>query len=333
MGWFSRKPEIEVGDTVWDGYFANIGEPRKKSEVIRIERRGVFASEEYYLRESNSSFESSYPRRRKHLELIPKEKPKAIDLRSQPRYAPGEVMEIQKRQIENQRRISEALAKMEAERAPRRSSWYDVIAKDNMRYTNYARSGTLEVKEGDMVRMRALSDGTYELNLEGEVVRLSKKDGYEVCNIRRKTKEEKDMGGELFGYPPEEEREAEQRAHEYAVRLAKQNAELAEERARVKELKTQLEEQERKNEVVRRQEVADTYGIVAERHLWSVTVDVPMQWSGPIPKRGCEEKTEVLTEGRNMVEAAMAAEAMAKGIAEDAHVLSIDYVRVIGALK
>jgi hypothetical protein len=274
-----------------------------------------------------------------------------------PRYVSSDgweawdVGEIQRRQIARQRAIREAM-EMKKPRSevmrntpqePQRSDWFDVIAKKDLLYMSGRRNGAiLEVKHGSMLRMRALSDGTYEVETAGEHVRI-KEDAavqcYEKYDIndyateypRRKTKEDEDMGGELFGYPPEDD------VMVPGTSLAKLEMQRTEEKRKaeeeIAELKRQLEEQTRKNEVARREQVAEEYGIVAERHLWSVTVDVPMQWSGPIPKRGCEETTEVLTEGRNMVEAAMAAEAMAKGISEKAHVLSIDYVRVIGAIK
>lgn len=281
FGWFEKKPELKVGDTVWDYWVTRIsGSPPKKAIITQIlPREGVFAPQKYFVREQDTGFGSAYPRSRKEIELIESapEKPK--------------------------RNMTQEL---------QRSSWFDVIAKDNMRYTNGTRSGILEVKEGDLVRMRAVSDGSYELDLEGEVVRLSKPDGYETY-IK---KEEKDMGGELFGYPPEDD-----------VPSTKHSV-VAE-----REYEARIAELERQLEVSRRQKVAEEYGIVTERHLWSVVVGKPTKLVGFKIRHGGEHKCEVLTEGRNMVEAAMAAEAMAKGIDEDANVLSIDYVRVIGAVR
>lgn len=131
------------------------------------------------------------------------------------------------------------------------------------------------------------------------------------------------MGGELFGYPPEEDTVP----HSEIAKLHDNAAK------KINEAEEKVAELERQLEVSRRQKVAEEYGIVTERHLWSVVVSTPTKLVGFKIRHGGEHKCEVLTEGRNMVEAAMAAEAMAKGIGEDTNVLSIVYARVIGAVR
>jgi hypothetical protein len=216
---------------------------------------------------------------------------------------------------------------------PRRSEWFDVIAKRDLLYMSGRNGKTLSVKEGDMIQMRALSDGTYEVDAHDEHVSLneaSATQNYERYDINDyatewpRKKEDEDMSAELYGwFSDDEEDVVERRARE----------EKAKADARIAELEAQLKEKEKQFEVSRRLRVSEEYGIVAERHLWDVVIDVPTSWIGSRLNRGGAHSTEVITEGKNMAEAAMAAEAMAKGMNDEAYVAEIKYNRVLGAIK
>lgn len=313
-----------LGDIVLDSWGG--GTP-SKATVIEIEKR--LFSTRYFIRHVRSGYESPYPRTSEDLSIIERQEDvqrRLAEEHKPPRITQEEIMDRQRTQIENQRRLAEALAMKSPRAELYEDEWFDVLMTQNLgKY----------LSSGEIVKGRLRADGNYKLvsgkteyNISPHLFR-NHCEKYRIEDYATEfpfKKEEKDMGGELYGYPPEEDEK---------VAQVKREADMAIERSRAKihELEKQLAEKEAQNEIARRQAVAQEYGIVAERHLWDVVVDVPMSWVGKRMPGGGERSTEVITEGRNMCEAAMAAEAMAKGISDEAYVVSIKYNRVLGALK
>lgn len=150
--------------------------------------------------------------------------------------------------------------------------------------------------------------------------------------------EREQMGAELYGYPPEldwdahdaerrEEVMRKERAYaqeqERVRQLERESAKLRQELATVK---TQAETQ-------RQQKVMDEYGIFAERYVWTVVIHVPYSVKSFLTNGAGRNTVEVVTENKNAVEAAMAAEAMAKKISAKCEVLRIEYERSLYAIE
>lgn len=321
--------KYEVGDVVLDSW--GLGSP-SKATVINV-KKSLFGNK-YYTRTNYGGYESVYPRKGSDLQLLEK-KPEVIEETPQKKFDTEELIRLQSKQLENQRRIAEQMEQLKQVRKAMEmktpslgpwgteGDWFDVETTTQL---------GKNVEAGTIGRARVKSDGNYRVVIGNHEYNLSpnifhrafeKYDINDYATEYPRKKEEKKVGGELYGYPPEEDTVPHSeiaKLHDIAAK--KINA--AE--AKVAELERQLE-------VSRRQKVAEEYGIVAERHLWDVVVDVPMSWVGKRIPGGGERSTEVITEGQNMVEAAMAAEAMAKGINENAYVVKITYNRILGAVR
>lgn len=307
--------KYEVGDVVLDSW--GIGSP-SKATVINV-KKSLFGNR-YYTRTQYGGYESVYPRKASDLKLLEK-KPEVIEETPRQKFDTEELIRLQSKQIENQRRIASEIAqrRLQAARA--------IAVADKLRGNEgcfdvvVTRAVGPSVSVGEIGRALLKSDGNYrvdfgkhEFNLSPQLFHASFKKYAieEYATEYPRKKEENAMGGELYGYPSDADMERMKAVEEGNKRIA--------------ELEHQLE-------TTRRQKVAEEYGIVAERHLWDVVVDVPMSWVGKRIPGGGERSTEVLTEGQNMVEAAIAAEAMAKGIAENAYVVKITYNRILGAVR
>lgn len=218
---------------------------------------------------------------------------------------------------ERQRRLASSLAAKTPNPAHKPTpplEWFDVIASKDYRYG---------IEEGDMVEVARddeacgfviRKNGMYYSIVGGAFVEYFER--YDINDYARELNEVKQhevdaalegiyeggakVGAELYGYPPEEERES----------------------SRVKELEAQIEE-------LKRQKHEEDYGTVAECYLWEIEYEVPHRWGN-----GKSERiAEILTTQHNMAEAGIAAEATAKDDGLDAVVTMIKYKRRIFRTK
>lgn len=123
------------------------------------------------------------------------------------------------------------------------------------------------------------------------------------------------MGAELYGYPPEEDYRAEEE-----VKF----------RSRYEEAWRKNSELMRKVQELTKKKAEEEFGVVAERHIWNVTLSVPRSM---LSFAHTNKSAQVVTAGRSAAEAAMAAEALAKGISDKATVIGISYANETNALK
>lgn len=167
-------------------------------------------------------------------------------------------------------------------------------------------SKLIELKAGEEYRAYLSNKGYWLANIRGNEVIFSD-ESFESC-FTVISQIEEDTKMEIN--------------EEQAKKLAEREARLAEREAEIKELRKQFEEK-------RKQAVADEYGIVAERYLWRVDFMAVARWTG----RSYAQTTEVVTVNKSMAEAAIAAEAIAKGQSDESFVTCIKYDREVGAMK